>query len=343
MSKKQHQGMTIEELIDRREEIETKVTSVCSSLSNRPPLQQLVIASGEALSRVESFNYLHGRSKEDFSNEARRSEYLNLKKDAEEKRLASIEARKTEEQLRQELASLKEELASLDYFAKVNDLKKYYDQVAEAKRLVEELNHAIAVEREKAALGNTESQVLAELLREKEDILADRAIGNDIDKKRLEILEKQIEEESSIVKEQRQAASQAESVISGLNRKLKEAEEQLDSFQKTLETVYLYYLTHEAERIGHEYAELASKLMEKAQGIIAIGKMIEKHPEANHSNPIYSGHNEGFRIPCFNLDSCRGTDKDDKWVLFRTDHQAISRGIESFHKDLRNAGVHIMV
>lgn len=343
MSKKQHQGMTIEELIERREEIERKITSVCSSLSNMPPVQQLVIAAGEALSRVKSFDYLNGRNKEAFSSEAQKSEYHNLKKDAEEKRLSSIEARKTEESLRQELASLKEELASLDYFAKVNDLKKYYDQVAESKRLIEELNHAIAVEREKAALGNTESQVLVELLREKEDILADRAIGNDIDKKRLEILEKQIEEEASIVKEQRQAASQAESVISGLNRKLKEAEERLDSFQKTLETVCLYYLSHEAERNGHEYAELASKLMEKAQRIIAIGKMIEKHPEANRLNPIYSGHNEGFRIPGFNLESCQGTDKDDKWVLFKTDHQAIRREIESFHKDLQSVGVQIRV
>lgn len=136
---------------------------------------------------------------------------------------------------------------------------------------------------------------------------------------------------------------QSESIISGLERKVAVSEEALNELKQTLQTVCLHFLISSAEKAGNEYAELANALTAKAQRIIAIGKLIERHPSAKMSNLIYTGHNEGFKIPVFNLKATESTEKIDKYILSGVSQPGISAEMEAVKHEFEALGIRIAV
>lgn len=343
MSKKTVAGTAVEERIARRAELESLIAGISREINTLSNVHQLAIAASEARERVNSFILRRGNGNEAKIPESWVGEFRQLKEDAEKKVSAHKRADDRFNSLKENLAGLKAELESIEFSAKIEDVVKYQNQITDAEQLISDLNQAIAKERENVDVGNTSSQALEELNREKEDLLAELALGNEIDKGRLKDIEKRIEEETAKAEELRRVASQSESIISGLKRKVAVAEESLNELKSTQQTVYLYFLFSLAEKAGNEYATLAHGLTAKARRIIAIGKMIEKHPDTKGSSPIYTGHNEGFKVPAFNLKSTESTEKVDKWILSGVSQSGISGEMEAVRQEVEVLGIRIPV
>jgi len=227
----------------------------------------------------------------------------------------------------------------------VNDVLQIQLQIGELKKKIAVIAQAIATGQETFENGNGQNQAIADLLREKEDILAAQAMGEPIDKARLDDVGKQLEElfvaEESKAQEMQKALDLAVSRMAGLRRKLAPAEQELNALEEDRRKLYLDYLYTQAETEGREYAKLARPLMKKAMRIIALGKIIEKSPLNESLCPIYSGHNEKFLIPGFDLEACRGAIDGDIWRLEKVNPDKFLDEVVAMIDEIKGAGIQI--
>ena len=337
MTKKNVESAGVEESLARRQKIESSIQGLISQLGHLANVQQLGIDCGEARTRAESFLRGRGNGNEANIPAAWQGEYSKLKEDAEKKRQAYATAKQKDEALRKELADLKAELEMIGRQAAAADVKKYQDEAADIESRIEELKQAVMRENDKIALCNTGSRALADLHREREDLMADIAIGATGNKPRLAEIEAQISKEETRISETKKVKTSAEIVINGLQRKVAEAEKALANVKETLQTVYCDFLISEAEKEGAKFVEMSGKLWEQFSRIIALGTMIENHPEAQGVS-IISGECRGFKIPSFILKSCP-SDSPVNGFLHKFNQLDISEATGSVKRDIAALGI----
>jgi len=297
---------SVESNIANRREIESRIQGICSRLGQLTNLNQIGIACAESRTKAESFLGYHGKGNESEIPDAKINEYTRLKEDAKATRETYLIAKSEDEDLRSELAELNLKLHDMGRQAAADDVLKYQAKVASIENHISGLKQAITREKEKVNCGNAISDVLASLQREREDLLADVAIGGPGNPSRLTEIEAQIAGEEARILETKSVGKSAEAVVAGLLRKVDESEKALDEAKDILETVYCDFLISEAEREGIQFTDLSNKLWDKFSKIIALGTMIENHPKANGAS-IISGDCRDFKIPVFKLGSCPET------------------------------------
>lgn len=146
MPKNTVSGPAVEERIARRAELESLIAGISRELNTLSDVHQLAIAASEARMRVSNFILCRGRGNEASIPEPWVGEFRQLKEDAEKKALAHKSADDRFNLLKADRAGLKAELESIEFSAKVEDVVKYQNQIADAEQLVSDLNQAIAKE-----------------------------------------------------------------------------------------------------------------------------------------------------------------------------------------------------
>lgn len=316
MTKKTNATPNIEETLSKRQALESEISAITSSLNALSNLPQLGIAAAAARSKAESYLQYHGNGDKFKIPAGKQAEYARLVQDAEDKTRPVAASSAQDKTLRAKLAELKNELENLDRTATVADVKKYQAKVSEIGKYIEELKQAVLSELDKVAIATTEA--LDSLCREREDLLADMAMGNATDAGRMSEIEALITEETARISEAKKAAEVANRARAGLQRKISEAEQRLAETKKILEKVRFEFLVSEAEREGAIFTELSEQYWEQFSRLIALGTMIEGHPAAKGVS-IISGYCRSIKLPMFNLKSCPDNNKESG--VYRTFNQ----------------------
>lgn len=339
MSKKNVEVPSIEESLAKRKAIKNRIDEVIIQLSRFGNLSQLGTACADSMSRAKNFLNYRGNGVEASLSENHKREYNALKEDAEKKSAVYSADKQKDEALRKELAELRVELENLDRYASAGDVKKYQNEADEIEVHIKELNQAIMRVSEKATQSNGVSDELNNLHREREDLMADMAIGvanNDV---RLAEIEALISKEESRISEAKKVGDDAKKVIAGLQRKITEAEQKLADVNETLQSVYCEFLISEAEKEGARFIELSGKLWGQFSRLIALGTMIENHPGANGVS-IITGNCRNIKLPLFNLKSC--PDNQQESGFYRTFNQLnISDEVYTVKRDFAALGLSI--
>lgn len=306
MTKKANATPNIEETISKRQAIEAEISAITSSLSALVNLPQLQIAAAEARSKAESYLQYHGNGDKLKIPAGKQAEYTRLVQDAEDKTRPVAALSAQDKTLRAKLAELKNELENIGRAATAADVLRYQAKVAEIEKYIEELKQTAMCELDKVAIVTTEE--LDSLYREREDLLADMAMGNVTNTGRTSEIEALIAKETARISEAKEAAKIANSVVAGLQRKTSEAEQRLAETKGILENVRFEFLVSEAEREGATFTELSEKYWGQFSRLIALGTMIEDHPAAKGVS-IISGNCRSIKLPMFNLKSCPDNNK----------------------------------
>jgi hypothetical protein len=339
MSKKNVEVPSIEEALAKRKITKNRIDEIIIQLGRFGNLSQLGIACGDSMSRAKSFLNNRGNGVEASLSENHLREYNALKEDTEKKRAVYSADKQKDAALRKELAELQVELENHDHYACAGDVKKYQNEADEIEVHIKELNQAIIRESEKATQSNAVSDELKSLHREREDLMADMAIGainNDV---RLAEIEALISKEESRISEAKKIGAAAKIVVAGLQRKITEAEQKLADVKETLQSVYGEFLISEAEKEGAKFIELSGKLWDQFSRLIALGTMIENHPGTNGIS-IISGNCRNIKLPLFNLKSC--PDDQEESGFYRTFNQLnISDEVYTVKRDFAALGISI--
>lgn len=333
-------GPSAEDRIAKRQEIEGRIQEVSSQLGRFMNLPQLAIASGEALSKAKNYLDYHGHGSEANIPDAKKGEYARLEQDAKSKTDPYLVAKTKDQALRTELADLKAELKNIGRQAAAEDVLKHQAKVADIVFQISEFNRVIALEKDNLAQSNVDSKQLGFLHLKRSDLMADRALGKNVNQSSLDEIEAKISEEETRISQAKAVGSSAEIIIGGLKRKINDAEQILAPMKINLQTICCDYLIAEAEKTGAEFVELAAKLWEKHLRILALGKMIEQQPSANGIS-IASGDCWKFKIPAFNLKSCLEGDRPSRWLPWHTEdgYPDITEAVDSAKSDISALGI----
>lgn len=208
------------------------------------------------------------------------------------------------------LDSLKEKvLPVLDEISKLGDpleeVLAFQEAVVSAQQKVAFLTEAITGQEAIIRKINADLPSQGDLLRKRQDILAEIAIGS-ATQGDLEELDKQIaKEQEKISKAQKVAAPAAEDAkhaIAGLQRKLAVACEEVKGLEGQRRDVVLNFLAFEAEKMGAEYAHLAGEFVCKFRQLLALNTIITT---VDNRSEIFLGSSP-FVLPTFDVQSCKG-------------------------------------
>jgi hypothetical protein len=329
----------VETLLAERNRIESRINQVTATLGRFANVSLLGIASADANTTFNNFLNIYGKGNEAQIPEGKKGGFRLLKEDADKKRDLYTGKKQEEEALRKELADLQAELERCGRYASSSNVLQLQADVTDIDDYIKELMKTIGREEEKVRLGNVGSHLLTDLCREREDLMAEVALGSSVDQSSIDQIAEQIAEEEARISEAMKAGEQASIIIAGLRRKVDEAERALARKRDALQVVYCDFLITEAEKAGTEFVELSKKLWEKFSRLMALGTMIEGHPSAQGKSVIL-GQCRAFKIPGFKLESCQ-TSLQDHGHLHSIHQLDITAAIAATKDDITALGISI--
>lgn len=335
MSKRIAENYDAEKLLVEKNEIKSRIKIIHNSIT-RMCTQPLSTVAADARARIQSYLYNHAGGNESNLSETRKAEYLRLKEDAGQKQKVLLKKLEEEKALLAELDELKARLSSLSRAASADNVLQLQTDVAEIESRITELTTAISREEDKVRQGNANSSLLDKLNRQREDLLADVALGVKVDQTAQQQIENKIAEEEQRVREAYNLACQAANAIAGLQRKIEEAQQEHTAKKEALQQAYCDFLITEVEKAGAEFSKTAERLWGQFSRVLALGEMIEKHPSAD-GKQIITGKCREFNIPAFMLDACSSQKKSD--FLFDFKNIDISAAINSVKGDIAALGI----
>ena len=198
--------------------------------------------------------------------------------------------------LREKKKCLQKDLSELSCIITDNDVLEFQKKVAAARKTVKNITEIIE---SKNALINNEKSVIScikELTIKKEDILAEIALGKNLQKD-LEKISQKITEEEKLLTNREQTISEIKKAMPGLDRKLSIATNNLKKLENIRNEILINYLMGEAEEVGKEYGDAASILIDKYQRLAALDSLIIKQGGKTISGSEF----HDFAIPAFHL------------------------------------------
>lgn len=325
-----------EETFKRRKKIQARINGILREISLIGPLQSLAAASGEEYSRIKSFIQQNGGSEADLP--ANKIGTLNLYKERHEAASSKYKAAKEKnESLRAELAELEKDLSGLSCDCSQKELLEIQEAAAAAQAETVKIKQAIADQKKLIAQAAAGIPSIQHLLQRREDLLAQKAIGKQVDGD-LATIEEQIERESKVVEEAeskaKSVASIANQTIVGLTRSLENIEKEAARLsEKILPNAFSGYLLSRAELVGAEYLRAAQELFGKYNQLIALGRLLKETAPAGPENPGWDMY-RNIEVPIFPIKAC----KDVDWKL---DVPGLDEMMEAERHVLREQGVHL--
>lgn len=217
---------------------------------------------------------------------------------AESARQDFTQAKARFEQLTGEIAGLEEELSDRDDAPSLNDVLAYQQKLVAAKVTVDSLQTEIEKQRELIASGESRSHAALANCANLESAYSDdlaavvegRAQQSDLKERELAIQQARQEAER-VAAEVKPAADRARQTIIGLERRLQAATAELDRLAKMRPEVLEGFLLTIAEENGHEYYQLARKIIAVYTRLTALSMLMRDlvpnltgDPIADHSH-----------------------------------------------------------
>ncbi|EKD36405.1 MAG: hypothetical protein ACD_75C01523G0007 [uncultured bacterium] len=159
----------------------------------------------------------------------------------------------------------------------LNTVLEYQDEVKTAAIRIADLKAAIEVQEAIVNSATSFKTRLPEYLMQREDLLAEMATGaaNHDELKTLDgeiAIEKQ--RQKDFLTQAAQSVPDAKQTVAGLRRKLDSAVVESETMKGRKPSILAALLQAEAEQAGAEYLQLALKLGEKYQLLLAIGRLL---------------------------------------------------------------------
>ncbi len=232
-------------VVKRKKEIKDRLAVAGSQFQNA--LQEASKKNQEARqwkTKLDSLLYRHadsnGRVAERYKPDL--EHLMNMVETGEgEARLAS----EKHIRLRDERTALSEEFSSLFFYATLDDVLGYQDEVAQAEKGVADFQTKIARQGEIIDKASSLGGELIALNREREDLLAAIETG-DATKEDLKELDEKIAVASKEAGNKNTITKEAQQTILGLNRKLVDAEGELKYLESQREEILRQFFTSEA-------------------------------------------------------------------------------------------------
>ena len=188
----------------------------------------------------------------------------------------------------------------------LKEVLKYQESVRRATQNVLSLEEAIA----------NQSRILAEceeckthlpaLVEERENLMAEIAIGNG-NKADVAKLDKAILTEKTRLEHHEVSSAtpifDAKSALAGLRRKLETAKQELKELEDSQPETLHRYLMSEAERLGREYVQAARMVIDKHRRLVVIEQLMTAR---NRAHVIQAGRGACLTFPLFRLQACEG-------------------------------------
>jgi hypothetical protein len=223
------------------------------------------------------------------------------------------------------------------------------DAVLEHQKAVSQISSSIfAIDTLITARRNDISQAnaaipdISHLARERENILADIAIGQKTDEDLAEFdqrSEAEKEEYRTAKTRAQRVIHDSEQAISGLNRKVSEAIEKRADLQSKEKALIKALLLEEAEVACASYVEAAQVVKEQYVKLVALDSLLQ-----HNGGPSIYQHRTDISLPSFNLKQCDDV-RHKNWtnILFATFLMNASDGFQqatqSMLEEIRSAGV----
>ncbi len=179
-----------------------------------------------------------------------------------------------------------------------NDVLEYQQKVSEAQKEVDAIT--LIIQEKTDTINNTRNipSRLNDLTTKKEDILAEIALGKNLQKE-LEDITREVEAEKKLLVKREQTITEIEKAMPGLNRKLSMAKESLQNLENQKNEILIQYLRYEAEQVGEEYGAAALNLIDKYNRLVSLDALII----FQSGETISTGSFHDFSIPAFHLNS----------------------------------------
>lgn len=198
---------------------------------------------------------------------------------------------------------LEKELTEFRLSATPDDVIEVQSKKSEIENLIKKLRQTI--QREEAndyGLTITDTHPLSVLTAKKEALLADGAMGKEVDTKALSAIEKKLAHEEKLHSSQVDLAIKGSHVINGLKSKLAEYEQELLQVEKYHSELLTQLMLHRLEEYGQEYALFATDLSNVYTKIVALNSILKGYGISNRALSYPAGH---FTIPELLLPPCQ--------------------------------------
>ncbi len=294
-----------------KRDLEKREAELRQELSNLPDLG--IIKTAAASKRAE-YNKYTGQDKT--RAQAEPWELKILKKEAEgaEKKVADVEKQRHE--LTNELDGVIEHLASLSFKISKKNLLTLQENKCSIEKTIQRLRSTIKQVEEgglAAPVGN--DHPLAVLNAQKESLLADAAMGQQINEAELQAIEEQILEEEKQHSELVDGLIKKAQTVEGLKTKLAEQTEALQVAKEQHRDAFSIFIRQEIETAGQEYVTHAENLISVLLKILSMSDIL-KNLGLPHA--VTGGRLWKMEIPKLNVAACNPTQQPT--CLFSFDH-----------------------
>lgn len=184
-----------------------------------------------------------------------------------------------------------------------SDVLDNQQQIKQAEQRIADLGKLISQKESFIASSQAQTPDLEGLVRQREDLLAEVAIGtagtDDVTK-----LDKTIAEQQALAEKIGPAIAAAEHTIAGLKRKLQDAQAALVAHREQGCNLLRVYLLSECEREGEAYFAMAKAYEEKFKRMMALSELVA----ATGVNQLLVRTNRTSEVflPSFNVQACLG-------------------------------------
>jgi chromosome segregation ATPase len=246
------------QLVARLAEIEARLSG--PQLSN---LDCMVSKISEARNRLESLT----GNKPDSRRDAAKAEYDLL---VSKQQTLSRERN----DLLREHELIQSELDQLSPSVTMTEINEQAAKLRTAKDTVSSLDGAI--EKQRSIIHASNVAVPDDLLRQKEDLLADSATGKNVGKK-LEAVETKIKEYEQNRSELAQQAKSAELAIVGLERRRSEAEQVVKAENETLNEMLTFHFKSELQTAYSAFIEAGNELAKRFRRVAGLDALVTEY------------------------------------------------------------------
>jgi chromosome segregation ATPase len=220
-------------------------------------------------------------------------------------------------------ASLRESIDALtahDVTIEAGGVIAHQQRLDEAQAQVDHLSALLGDHEGTARQASEVSDPLEELIRKREELLAESALGEDctdaIARLDAEISEKSQAFDAEIAEREGQI-QHATQTAAGLRRRLAAAQAELDRLQATTPEIMKQFLISEIETAGREYIRGAKAVMKNYLKVVALERLYRSHTGWTKSGFMLFA-TEDLLLPTFRLKACEGLHQHDasRGVLF---------------------------
>ncbi len=333
---------TVKAKLDEQKRLSGEIEAVKGRLAS-PMIQgipALRMASGAAIGKHKSFVEYHGQGQENRVPEAMVPEMERLNDGATKARGELLKALAEKETLETTLETIQAQLRELSISVDLGVIQQQQAEIDTTNEKVGELAAAIAKQQEKLkAMRELFEQLVTmegfgphELTITRQDLLAEKAIGKDVDA-RLEEVQRQLAEIDEKRQEAVKAIEEEAQALTGLERMISETERHARYLEADQKRMALQFLKNESETAKTDYDATVKHLIGAYCKLRSLDSLIVQ-TSGNKETTFLSSNAFSLRIPAI------GPNTGTAEILFNADRfEKFGECLQQERERLFNLGV----